>query len=166
MTDELRQAIESAFPDVPGEVNSKVDVNKYLYVIRKLEEEKSVLVDECEAVIKDAEAHYENKLETKQKTIDYFSGKIEAYVRANGPCDMPNGKASTRKSHSFNWKLEKDDLVSWAMEAFPDLVKSKTTFSVNKSELKKKIGDGECSAFEKVTTDKFYINLPKNGSKE
>lgn len=141
--------------DLPGSVNSIADVNRYLYIIKKLTKERDQIIKDGEEVVKETMAFYEHKRNSKQNTIDFFAGYIEAYVRANANVATLNGKAMVKKVTNKTWASD-EELLRYSKEHGIE-TNIKTTEKPIKKAIEEFIGDGESSVLDKTVSKKFYI---------
>lgn len=155
---DLLSQVEDVFAhnDMPGSVNSPADANRWLYVIGKMQGEMDDIIAEGNQVVEETQAFYQKKRDSKQRAIDFFAGKIEAYVRATDKnLSLPNGKAGLRRRTKINWASDAE-LLEYSKQHG---IQTKITEKAVKRAIKEFVGDGESTVFTKEEVVDFNINV-------
>lgn len=97
--------------DSPDTINSVAEMDTFLYVIKKKEEEKA----ELERRKKEAQAFYDERIEQQQKTIEFLTARVQGFVQASGEKSIttPTGRAGFRTRKKFRWG-SKEQLLEFA----------------------------------------------------
>ena len=119
-------------------VRSKQDVSKAFRAIKAAEAEIDELKREMEEEIQAIKDFYEPKIQTREESIDFLEDKIISFQDSTGESiSTPHGKAHTVTCTKWDWADDRDDLVTFANDEFPAIVK--TEKKVSKNDLKKRI---------------------------
>lgn len=97
----------------PETITSIAEMDSYLFLIRKKEEEKT----ELERRKKEAQAFYDERIDRQEQTIEFLTAKVQGFVRASGENSIttPTGRAGFRTRKKFRWGST-DDLLAFAKE--------------------------------------------------
>jgi len=127
-------------------IDDDADARRAFRAMKAAEHHKDQLEAERDEQIDEINDFYDPKVESQQQTIDFLKEKIQQFVRATGyTLSTPSGKAYTQTRTKWRW-ADRDDLVAFAEDQFPDLVQTSKT--VSKNDLKQAIKDEWDAAHE------------------
>lgn len=111
------------YDPTPGAVNDTGDATRLIWAIQKLRDEIEMLEQDRADTIEEAKAFYGNKIEKVEQTIQFLSGKIEAYALAvnRDGFSTPAGNCGFRTVRRKEWKMSDDQLLSYAKMVGADI---------------------------------------------
>ena len=156
--DILIEQVELLFKEhrLPTDVRSEEDANRWLWVISKINSQIEDKVSEYERVVEEANLFYAHRIGQLQKQVDFFSGNIEGFVRANEKnLSLPNGKAGVRNGTHKEW-ADDEKLLQYSKDHGIDTI-IKTTEKPSKKAIEAYVGEGESTVLKKTPKKTFHL---------
>lgn len=132
-----------------------------MFAIRRIKKE----MEQVEKQAQESAKFYDAKLEAFDKQIDFLEGDVWRYLNAEGMDRIvtPAGTAYIQKRETWTWVDNREAIITWAKQQFPDLVTATTEDKIDLKELKKRIVESSVVPQEIVTVaDESKIVIKTN----